>query len=122
MWRILCTIAVAVFLASPAFAEVLKWNCDLDTRVDSEGVAKEKMLLRFTVDTVSQKAFMEGNAGFVEVDIYVGETAFSFMEKAGSGAVQTTTVTKDGLVVHSRNTVILGEFVAAQHFGFCVPK
>lgn len=62
---------------------------------------------------------MEGNAGIVEVQIYVGEDAFSFVETTPSGAVQSTTISNDGLAVHSRNTLILNEFIAAQHFGNC---
>ena len=55
------------------------------------------------------------------VNIHIGDSAFSFMEQVGYGTVQTTTITRDGLAVHSRNTVLLGEIVAAQHFGRCVP-
>lgn len=118
-------IAIAATLtcafAQEGSAEVLKWNCHFEERSTLDGVDAESMLLKFTVDTVSQRAFMEGNAGFVEVEIYVGDSAFSFAEKVGSGAIQTTTVTMDGLAVHSRNTVISGEIVAAQHFGRCLP-
>ena len=115
-------VAVVALVASEASGELLKWRCDFDKRVDIEGVAKEAMPLVFIVDTISQKAFMEGNSGFTEVDFHIGETAFSFMEKLGSGAVQTTTVTNDGLAVHSRNTVLFGELVTAQYLGACVPK
>ncbi|WP_338549061.1 hypothetical protein [Roseovarius phycicola] len=76
----------------------------------------------FKVDTISQKAYMQGNAGFVAVEIFVGESAFSFTEKLSSGAIQTTTVMRDGQAVHSRNTVLFGEIVAAQHFGNCERK
>ena len=77
------------------------------------------MPLTFTVDTLSRLAFMEGNLGIVEVEIFVGEDAFSFTQKLISGAIQTTTILSSGAAVHSRNTVLLGELVAAQHFGFC---
>jgi len=65
---------------------------------------------------------MEGNLGLVDVDVHVGDSAFSFLEKPASGIVQSTTVTGRGLAVHSRNSVIFGEIVAAQHFGRCVPS
>ena len=100
-------------------AEVLTWNCQLNLRIDQDGPATEEMNLIFKVDTISHRAFMEGNAGIVDVDIHIGDDAFSFTEKVASGAIQTTTVTRNGLAVHSRNTVILGEIVAAQHFGRC---
>ncbi len=80
------------------------------------------MPLEFKIDNLSGRAFMEGNAGIVDVEVYVGENAFSFTEKVPSGVIQTTTITADGLAVHSRNTVLFSEFVAAQHFGRCVPE
>lgn len=109
-------------LAQPAGAEVVTYECQFEYRVTDEGKADEPMPLTFKIDTVSQRAFMEGNAGIVEVEIYVGSEAFSFTEKLASGTIQTTTVTRGGLAVHSRNTVILGEIVAAQHFGRWMPE
>lgn len=111
----LCNFAVGV----PASSEVLTWECDFSYRTDDDGRTAEAMTLLFKVDTFSRKAYMEGNAGIVEVDYWIGDSAFSFMEKAGSGSVQTTTVMPSGEVVHSRNTVLLGQIVAAQHFGRC---
>ena len=107
------------WLPVAASSEVLTWKCDFNFRIDAKGKHDEKMLLVFKVDTHSKKAYMEGNAGIVEVDFHVGESAVSFTQLVGSGAIQTTTVTRDGKVVHSRNTVFLGEIVAAQHFGVC---
>jgi len=108
--------------ANTATAEVMTWQCQFEYRIDENGKAAEAMPLMFKIDTVSQRAFMEGNAGFVDVEIHIGDNAFSFTEKVASGAIQTTTITADGLAVHSRNTVMLGEIVAAQHFGRCTTK
>ena len=99
--------------------EVLTWECDFETRVDAGGTHAEDMRLIFKIDTISQRATMEGNAGLVDVNLHIGDDAFSFTEWVGSGAIQTTTITRDGFGVHSRNMVILGEIVAAQHFGMC---
>ena len=110
-------LAVLVSL-NAANAEVLTWDCKFSYRIDDEGRTAEEMRLK--VDTVSQRAFMEGNAGFVEVKLHVGDDAFSFTEAVGSGSVQTTTITRHGLAVHSRNTVMFNEIVAAQHFGTCI--
>jgi len=111
-----------LFCAFPATAEVLTYQCLFEYRIDADGRAKEVMPLEFKVDTLSGRAFMEGNIGIVDVEIHVGDEAVSFVEMVDSGASQTTTITKDGLAVHSRNTVILGEFVAAQYFGRCIPE
>lgn len=106
-------------LGSSAFAEVLTFQCVFEYRIDAEGKTEELMPLEFKVDTFNKRSFMEGNAGIVDVGIHVGDDAVSFTERLFSGAIQTTTITNGGLAVHSRNTIIAGEFVAAQHFGRC---
>lgn len=120
--RYLTTILAIWLFPFLAAAEVVTYACQFEFRVDEEGRSEERFPLLFKIDTLSHRAVMEGNAGLVDVEIYVGDEAFSFMEKVGSGTVQTTTITRDGLAVHSRNTVILGEIVAAQHFGRCAPE
>lgn len=105
--------------ATKSYAEVLKWNCEFEIRIDADGAENELMPLAFTVDTESHLAFMEGNVGVVEVEIFIGDEAFSFIQRITSGSLQTTTILRSGFAVHSRNTVISGELVAAQHFGRC---
>lgn len=119
MRALLFLVSLCMAMPLSVQAEVLTWNCSFEERVDEDGVAMEKMLLIFKVDTISQKAYMEGNVGIVEVGFFLGDEAFSFVQDVASGAVQTTTITRDGAVVHSRNTVLFGEIVAAQHFGHC---
>lgn len=110
---------VFLLACSPAVAEVVTYICQFEYRIDEEGRNEELFSLVFKIDTISHHAIMEGNVGLVDVDIYVGEDALSFVERIGSGAVQTTTITRDSAAVHSRNTLIFGKFVAAQHFGRC---
>lgn len=118
------SIVLGLFLAftSSTLAEVLAWECNFTYRIAEDGRSDERLPLVFRIDTLSERAFMEGNIGIVDVDIHIGDAAFTFIEKPASGIVHTTTVTRDGLAVHSRNTVILGEIVAAQHFGTCFPQ
>ena len=106
----------------PVQAEVLTWDCNFNKRVDENGTTLDPMRLIFRIDSVSQKAFMEGNAGIVEVGLHIGGNAFSFTERLASGVIQTTTITRDGIAVHSRHTVLLGEILPAQHLGRCAPK
>lgn len=117
------TLFVLFFgFSAQAFAEVVTYACEFDYRIDEDGKAPEHMRLIFTIDTITQRGFMQGNLGISDVEIFVGDEAFSFTEKIASGSIQTTTITRDGLAVHSRNTVMLGEIVAVQHFGICIPE
>lgn len=117
--RILAATLAAALMSSGAFAGVLTWTCSFPSRTDPNGGGFEHMDLIFKVDTASQRAYMEGNLGILEVQPHVGDRAFSFVELVDSGAVQSTTITPDGNAIHSRNTVIAGEFVPAQRFGRC---
>jgi hypothetical protein len=54
------------------------------------------------------------------VDLHTGSLGVTFMEKLGSGVVQTTTIANGGISVHSRNTVTReGRFLASQYYGVC---
>ncbi|MEM7491465.1 MAG: hypothetical protein AAF390_20300 [Pseudomonadota bacterium] len=115
-------LLLAFLLCFPvaARAELHTWDCQFDRRVDEGGVAEEQMRLIFVVDDTSNRISMTGNAGTIAVELHVGENVLSFVERVPSGAVHSTTISSDGSAVHSRNTVILGRFVAAQHFGQCI--
>ncbi|WP_300019182.1 hypothetical protein [uncultured Roseobacter sp.] len=76
------------------------------------------MELTFFVDEQG-KAFMQGNIDLVQVMPLAGDGAVSFVEPAGSGIVQSTSILNDGSAVHSRHTAFLGEFVTSQWHGKC---
>jgi len=122
MYHVGLFATVCSIYTAAACAEVLTYQCIFEYRIDSEGKSDELMPLEFKIDTLNRRSFMEGNAGIVDVEIHVGDRAISFTERLVSGAIQTTTITSDGRAVHSRNTVMLGEIVAAQHFGECRSK
>lgn len=112
---------LTLFFSSSAKAEILTWVCSFNERLDKSGMAEEQMELTFRVDSITQKAYMEGNIGVVDVRLFIGDDAFSFTERLLSGAIQATTITRDGYAVHSRHTILLGEVLPAQHFGYCTP-
>ena len=116
MLRILPALAVLAFPACPVTAGILTWSCTVQKIGDEEA---EPLPLTFRLDTVTRRAIVVGNSGFSDVQMHIGDDAFSFMETLESGAVHTTTITRDGLALHSRNTVIAGEFVPSQSTGRC---
>ena len=66
------------------------------------------------------EAFMKGNAGMSKLELHTGEEAWTFSDKLFTGAVQIITVLKDSLVsVHSRHSVVFGEFIPSQYYGKC---
>jgi hypothetical protein len=72
--------------------------------------------MRYVVDTDSGKGKMLGNAGSTDVVVVEGEDTISFIQV--SPVVTTTTVQLSTLkAVHSRNVVMLGEFMPAQYYG-----
>ena len=109
-------IAVLVMLGTPVGADVIR--CDFDTRIDADGTAAERMTLVFEI-TDSGEAYMLGNVGKVEVMPLRGNEAMSFIEPLWAGAVHSTVIMFDGSAVHSRNTIISGSILYAQHIGRC---
>lgn len=118
--KALMLILAAIVAAGPAYAETLRvLRCDFHTRIDEEGIAEEKFTLVFEV-RVDGSGIMKGNIGDVDVGIYFGDNAVTFMQPLDSGAIQTTTVLDGGgKAVHSRHTIFLGEMINAQHIGKC---
>ena len=53
------------------------------------------------------------------VMVIPGDSGMTFLEVLATGAVQTTTISKQGNAVHSRHTILAGEFVPSQYYGSC---
>ncbi len=106
--------------ASPALAKNVRWNCVYPVVASPNGLSKEEFKLEFIADDIIGKAVMVGNAGMSDVDLHVGAFGVTFSEKLTSGAVQTTTITYDGISVHSRHTIFLDKkTMPTQFYGHC---
>ena len=75
--------------------------------------------LKFTVNTVTNKAVLIGNLGVEDVTFVSGDEGITFLEYLPTGAVQTTTVSKGGASVHSRHTLMASKSTASQYSGSC---
>jgi hypothetical protein len=106
----------ALYLAQPVTAEALEFQCRYKKGGDPKG---EDFSLKFTLDTVTKEAFMIGNVGLSKVIAVGGEYGLSFLEYLPTGAVQTTTITKGGNSVHSRNSMMGERLMPSQFLGFC---
>ncbi|WP_161790515.1 hypothetical protein [Inquilinus limosus] len=113
-------ISFPLFLmGSSALADVLKFECLFDRRWSPDGIASDNFSMVFNYDSLANKAFMVGNVGVEEVYPIRGYQGLSFIEVLQTGAVQTTTISNEGAAVHSRNSMIGGEFVPSQYGGTC---
>ena len=102
---------------------VLTLSCKYPTFSSDEDFLKKDntMAFQLMVDTLTGEAFMKGNAGMSKIELHIGDEAWTFSDKLVSGAVQTITIIKDSLVsVHSRHSVIFGDFTPSQYYGKCV--
>ena len=84
-----------------------------------ERVVAVKLPMEFVVDTITRKAVIMGNNGMSDVAVVSGKQGITFQETLGSGAVQTTTIAKDGSSVHSRHTIMVGKLMPSQYYGTC---
>jgi hypothetical protein len=108
-------------VASQAFAEVVTYSCSFDTLASPEGVKTTEFAMKFTYDSLTEKAFITGNEGVSEVSLHKGGSAVTFLEPLDTGVVQVTTVVQDsGKAVHSRHSVLSGtRLVPSQYYGSC---
>ena len=112
-----------LFFGYAAQAAAIKYSCDFPKFASPEGLSPAKSFsMEFAYDTISEKAVLIGNAGVTQVFPMNGRDGISFVEMLVTGAVQTTTVTKSGKAVHSRNTLIDGDLVPSQYYGQCEIK
>ena len=103
-----------------ASSEVIRYVCVFPTFAQPDGIQKAKeFTMEFTYDTLTEDAFLTGNLGVNPVMPVLGSDSISFLEFLSSGAVQSTTITKNGAASHSRHTVIFQDLVPSQYYGSC---
>ncbi|WP_368507910.1 hypothetical protein [Bradyrhizobium lupini] len=101
-------------------ADTLRWICKYDAMASPTGVQRENFKLEFALDTLTKRAVLIGNAGLSDVGFFNGDQAITFEEKLAGGAVQTTSISHtDGKSVHSRHSILNGNFVPSQYYGAC---
>ena len=113
------------FASMPAFAEIITFECDYPTYSDKTGVQEAKGFeFKFVSDTDTGKAYMSGNNGSTEVSLSMraDKEGVNVLEMTDSGNMMLTTILFSGQSVHSRNSVIMGEFIASQYYGICEIK
>jgi len=117
------TLAIAMALCcanQEALAQTIRFTCEFRTQATQKGVETIRPFrLEFTIDPTTGKAILVGNAGMESVIVVRGENGLTFLEQIATGAVQSTTIAKNGTAVHSRHTLIAGELVPAQMYGQC---
>ena len=92
---------------------VQRFVCVFDKHVSPETTrhsSRSPLRIEFMVDGTGH-AFAVGRNVY-PVKVISGENGITFLEVLVTGAVQTTTMNKKGKAVHSRHTLIAGEFVS----------
>ena len=120
-------LAVCMLLAmgGAAMAEstepVQRFVCVFDMHVSPETTRlsdKSPLRIEFMVDGTG-RAYAVGR-NIYPVKVIPGDSGITFLEVLVTGAVQTTTLSKQGKAVHSRHTLIDGEFAPSQYYGTCM--
>ena len=114
---------LALLLAAPADAKVLKWSCTYPTVANPGGVFKNGSLtLSFSVDQEGKKAQVTGNRGTHDVEVFAGADGLTFVDRQKTGAIQVTTIDSAGKSVHSQHTLLKGLLIPSQSYGKCVAE
>ena len=80
---------------------------------------RDTLRLEFILDPGGERAVMIGNNGMSPVLPMAGREAVRFVEFNATGAIQSTSIARDGAVVHSRHTLLSTGFVNTQFTGQC---
>jgi hypothetical protein len=113
------------FASMPALSDIITFECDYPTYSDKTGVQESTGLeFKFVSDTATGKAYMSGSNGSTEVSLSMrsDKEGVNVLELTNSGNMMLTTILFSGQTVHSRNSVIMGEFIASQYYGICEIK
>ena len=113
------------FVSIPTLANIITYECDYPTYSDKTGIQKAKGFeVTFVSDTDTGKAYMSGNNGSTEVSLSMraDKEGVNVLEMTDSGNMMLTTILFSGQSVHSRNSAIMGEFIASQYYGICEIK
>ena len=113
------------FASMPALADIITFECDYPTYSDKTGVQESSGFeFKFVSDTDTGKAYMSGNNGSTEVSLSMraDKEGVNVLEMTDSGNMMITTILFSGQSVHSRNSAIMGEFIASQYYGICEIK
>ena len=79
--------------------------------------------LNFIVDDDSKESYLLGNNGSAKVHKIDGTEGITFIEVTGTGVVMTTAIAIDTMKsIHSRHSILLGEFIPSQNYGSCTVR
>ena len=115
-------VAVAQLLCcAAADAKVLRWTCAYPKVSNANGVTGNQDLnLVFTLDDVTGRAIVIGNAGKSEVEVFAAPASVTFLQRQSSGAIQVTSIDASGSSVQSRHRLIGQQLLPSQSYGRCV--
>lgn len=122
--RILTLLAAVVLLPSLAQAKITNITCIYDKYSSPDGLSLvgNEFKLVFLMDSNTKKSYITGNNSSEEVKLIDGDSSFTFVEITATGNIMTTTITKGGESVHSRNSVMFGKLIPSQYYGTCTRK
>src|SRR5262245_66027675 len=90
--RWIALIVALMLVYGTANAKDYRWNCTYSDKVSPAGIETDAHLhLDFVFDDVTRKAMVFGTNGS-DVDVHIGSSAISFMEKLATGAVNNTVI------------------------------
>jgi hypothetical protein len=112
--------AFALGITLPAYGKTVRWVCNFETQATPESVKSAAgFVLEYLLDDVTRKAVLVGNNGISDVEVFTGSEGFTFLEGLSTGAIQSTTVARNGTAVHSRSTIIADQLIPSQYYGKC---
>ena len=122
MNKLLITLVFLLASSTICSGKIITVTCDFYTCATPEGIKKAEdgfKGMRFVFNSDETTGVMLGNAGESKVLIVHGEDSITFIQV--DPWVTSTTIELNSLkVVHSRNTVLVGDIIPSQYYGKAV--
>lgn len=116
--RVLLILFIGFTFSLNVSAAPVSYKCSYSKYSDERGKHNysEAFKVEYVLDKDKNVAYVIGNLGINEVKFVEGDKIVTFIETTLSGSVMVTSITSNGVSVHSRHS----KGIPSQSYGMCV--
>lgn len=117
-------IVLTSILASIQSYASIMYECNFSYNANHKEFQKlqKPFELKIISDDKNNVHYLIGDSGSSQLTKVKNLYGINFLEVTDVGNIMVTTISNSGQSVHSRNSLIFGEFVPSQYYGSCIIK
>lgn len=111
---------LSVIVINQACASIT-YNCKFHHVNNPDKIEKLKKPFEFKIisDDMKRTYYLIGDIGSTNLTKVVHLSGVNFIEISDIGNITLTTIANNGKAVHSRNSLMFGDFIPSQYYGVC---